>query len=147
MSVALGKRDHPTRLHCGRVAGLCLELARRCGLPARDLRILQIAATLHDVGKIGIPGHVLAKSTTLSPEEWAIMKTHSANGQRIIVAAGLNDGDEIGLVVRHHHERYDGCGYPDGLTGEAIPLLARIIAIADTYDAMARNRVYRDARP
>jgi HD-GYP domain-containing protein (c-di-GMP phosphodiesterase class II) len=75
------------------------------------------------------------------------MKTHSAKSQRIIVAAGLDRGDEIGLIARHHHERYDGAGYPDGLAGEAIPIMARVVALADSYDAMARTRVYRRGRP
>jgi HD-GYP domain-containing protein (c-di-GMP phosphodiesterase class II) len=124
-----------------------MELGRFRGLSAEDLRVLHTAAVLHDIGKTTISDHVLAKQTPYTADDWAIMKSHSAQGQRIIVAAGLDDGDRIGLVVRHHHERFDGAGYPDGLAGEAIPVMARIIAIADAYDAMGRTRVYRNAMP
>jgi HD-GYP domain-containing protein (c-di-GMP phosphodiesterase class II) len=90
---------------------------------------------------------VLLKATRFTESDWAIIKTHSIKSQRIILAAGLDDGDQIGLIARHHHERYDGAGYPDGLAGEAIPIMARIVAVADTYDAMARTRVYRSRLP
>jgi HD-GYP domain-containing protein (c-di-GMP phosphodiesterase class II) len=145
VSVALDERDHLTSAHCGRVAGLSLELGKQCALPEHELRLLQTAAIFHDVGKIGIPDAVLMKTVPLTAADWAIMKTHSVKSQRIILAAGLDDGDVIGLVARHHHERYDGGGYPDGLRGEAIPIMARIVALADAYDAMARTRVYRHA--
>ena len=147
VSVALDERDHLTCQHCGRVAGLSLELGKQCGLSDHELRILRTAAAFHDVGKIGIPDDVLKKATPFTGNDWAIMKTHSAKSQRIILAAGLDDGEAIGLVARHHHERYDGGGYPDGLVGEAIPIMARIVALTDTYDAMAKTRVYRHRRP
>ncbi len=143
VSIALDERDHPTHRHCGRVAGLALELGKACALSARELRLLRLSARFHDVGKIGIPDNVLLKTTPFSGDDWAIMKTHAAKSQRIILAAGLEDGETIGLAVRHHHERFDGHGYPDGLAGETIPILARIVAIADTYDAMAVRRNYR----
>lgn len=142
MSVALEERDAPTLRHCQRVASLAVGLGRQCGLPERDLRLLQLAAAFHDVGKIGIPDNVLKKPGRFTDDDWAIMKTHSEKGQRILHAAGLKDGEMLGLAIRHHHERYDGTGYPDGLAGEQIPLLARIIAIADTYDAMVTPRIY-----
>jgi HD-GYP domain-containing protein (c-di-GMP phosphodiesterase class II) len=147
VAVALDVRDRTTGRHCSRVAGLSLELGRACGLSEDDLHILRTAAAFHDVGKIGIPDTVLLKVAPFTDDDWVIMKTHSAKSQRIIVAAGLDGGDEIGLIARHHHERYDGAGYPDGLAGEAIPIMARIVALADTYDAMARTRVYRQGRP
>jgi putative nucleotidyltransferase with HDIG domain len=147
MSVALEQRDALTSQHCQRVARLALALGRRCGLAARDLRLLEIAAAFHDIGKIGIPDDVLKKPSTFTDVDWAIMKTHSERGQRILHAAGLRDGETLGLAIRHHHERYDGQGYPDGLAGEEIPLLARIIAIADAYDAMATPRIYSRWRP
>jgi HD-GYP domain-containing protein (c-di-GMP phosphodiesterase class II) len=87
------------------------------------------------------------KVTPLTAAEWAVMKTHAVKSERIIRAAEMEGGDLIGLVARHHHERFDGTGYPDGLAGDAIPILARILAVADAYDAMARTRVYRHALP
>jgi response regulator RpfG family c-di-GMP phosphodiesterase len=147
VSVALDERDQLTGDHCDRVAGLSLDLGKQCALSSHELRILRTAAAFHDVGKIGIPDTVLKKVTPLTADDWAIMRTHSAKSQRIILAAGLEDGDLIGSVARHHHERYDGRGYPDGLAGEAIPIMARILAIADTYDALAVTRVYRNAVP
>jgi HD-GYP domain-containing protein (c-di-GMP phosphodiesterase class II) len=147
ISVALDKRDQATLRHCQRVAGLSAELGRRCGLSPRELRRLQVAAAFHDVGKIGIPDAVLKKRGRLTEADWAVMRTHCERGQQIVRGAGLTDGDAIGLAIRHHHERYDGAGYPDGLAGEAIPFMARIIAIADAYDAMATPRIYGPIRP
>lgn len=144
--VALDERDRSTDEHCGRVAGLALELGYRCGLNSRELRQLALTARLHDVGKIGIPDDILLKTSPFSDEDWTIMRTHSVRGQRVIDAAGLEDGDMIGLGTRHHHERFDGDGYPDGLKGEAIPFLARMVAIGDAYDAMANLRPYRPGR-
>jgi HD-GYP domain-containing protein (c-di-GMP phosphodiesterase class II) len=142
VAVALDERDSITREHCDRVSGLAIELGLRCGLTERELDQLRIAAGFHDVGKIGIPDSVLKKKTPLNDDDWAVMKSHSAKSERIILAAELEDGAEIAAAARHHHERFDGGGYPDGLSGEAIPSLARIIAIADTYDAMAKMRLY-----
>lgn len=147
MAVALEQRDALTSQHCRRVARLSVSLGRRCGLTDRDLRLLEIAAAFHDVGKIGIPDDVLKKPSTFTDDDWAVMKTHAEKGQRILDAAGLRDGETLGLAIRHHHERYDGQGYPDGLAGEEIPLLSRIIAITDTYDAMATPRIYGRWRP
>jgi len=144
--VALDERDRPTGRHCGRVEHLAVELGKQCGLSARELGILRISAAFHDVGKIGIPDSVLQKETPFDEHDWAIMKTHSARSQRIILATSLEDAAAIGLVARHHHERYDGQGYPDGLAGDAIPILARIVAIVDAYDAMANLRCYRPSR-
>lgn len=147
ITVALDVRDAITRRHCSRVAGIALELGSACALSEYDLQVLSAAAAYHDVGKIGIPDSVLKKATPLTPDEWVIMKSHSEKSQRIIAAAGLQDGHLIGVIARHHHERYDGSGYPDRLAGEAIPILSRIVALADTYDAMARTRVYRRGLP
>lgn len=144
--VALDERDRSTDEHCGRVAGLALELGHHCGLTSRELHQLALTARLHDVGKIGIPDDILRKTSPFTDDDWDIMKTHSVRGQRVIDAAGLEDGAIIGLGTRHHHERFDGSGYPDGLKGEAIPFLARIVAIGDAYDAMANLRAYRPGR-
>ena len=146
VSVALEERDPKTQRHCERVRGLAHELGRACGLSERELRQLDIAAGFHDVGKIGIPDDVLRKQGELSESDWVVMKTHSERSERIIAAAALPDGDAIARAARHHHERIDGTGYPDGLAGEAIPVLSRLIAIADTYDAMARLRPYAMAK-
>ena len=142
LSVALDERDTPTHDHCDRVSALSLELGMRCGLSVRELRLLRLAACLHDVGKIGIPDTVLKKPAALDAADWAIMKIHPVKSERIVLAANLEDGDVIADAVRHHHERIDGRGYPDGLAGEAIPVLSRIVAIVDTYDAMSGLRVY-----
>lgn len=146
VSVALDERDRATHEHCDRVAGLSMDLGSAYALSDREMALLQIAAGFHDVGKIGIPDRVLKKLTRYNDDDWAIMKEHAARGERIIRATELDDGDTIAQAVRHHHERYDGRGYPDGLKGESIPLLARIVAVADTYDAMARMRLYISGR-
>ena len=142
VSTALEERDSQTFGHCNRVAGLSMELGRACGLLEDELGALLIAAIFHDIGKIGIPDTVLKKSTRFDADDWAIMKAHSEKGERIVRAAALDDGDRIGAAVRHHHERFNGEGYPDGLAGESIPVLARVIAVADTYDAMTTTRNY-----
>lgn len=144
--VALDERDRDTQKHCDRVSELCVELGRQCGLSGRDLALLRLASILHDVGKIGIPDEVLKKPGKLDDDEWVIMKTHSIRSERIVLAAGLDESAAVALAVRHHHERFDGLGYPDGLAGETIPFLARIIAVADAYDAMARIRAYGPTR-
>jgi HD-GYP domain-containing protein (c-di-GMP phosphodiesterase class II) len=146
VSVALDERDRATHEHCTRVVGLSTELGVACGLSIRELGLLQIVAGFHDVGKIGIPDRVLKKLTRFTDEDWTVMKEHAPRGERIIRAAELEEGDVIAKAVRHHHERHDGHGYPDGLKGERIPVLSRIVAVADTYDAMARMRLYMAGR-
>ncbi|GAA5175708.1 HD domain-containing protein [Niveibacterium umoris] len=144
---ALGERDEGTRAHCERVVALADLLGRSCGLDGRDLRVLHSAACLHDIGKLGIPDHVLHNPGPLDAESWATMRTHPERGQRILASLGVSRADSVGLAIRHHHEQFDGQGYPDRLAGEAIPVVSRIIAMADTYDAIATRRVYRDAQP
>jgi HD-GYP domain-containing protein (c-di-GMP phosphodiesterase class II) len=144
--VALDERDRSTCRHCNRVAALAIELGKESDLSKRELKALHIAAGFHDIGKIGIPDSVLKKAAAFDDDDRAVMKEHPAKSQRIILAAGLEDGEMIGLAVRHHHERPDGTGYPDGLAGESIPILARIVAITDAYDAMATTRHYGRAR-
>ena len=117
VSVALDERDPFTHAHCDRVAGLSLELGVQCGLLERDLEHLGMAAGFHDVGKIGIPDAVLRKKGALSDAEWVLMKSHATRSERIMLAAFLDDGDLIAPAVRHHHERFDGQGYPTGLHG------------------------------
>lgn len=147
LSIALDERDSVTRDHCDRVSGLALELGRRAGLMEDDLRCLRLAARLHDIGKIGIPDWVLKKPGPLTADEWVVMKSHSARSERIVLASDMPDAEVVAHLVRHHHERFDGHGYPDGLSGESIPPLSRIVAIVDTYDAMARLRLYGQPVP
>ena len=146
LSVALHERDPYTRLHCDRVDLMACELGVVCGVSETDMAILRISSIMHDVGKIGIPDSILLKPASLEPDEWKIIKTHSARGQRIVCATLLPNAPEIGAVLRHHHEYFNGTGYPDGLAGEDIPLPSRILSIADSYDAMATPRIYHCAR-
>ena len=142
LSTALDERDSITHGHCDRVSVLSLAVGQLCGLSERELQNLRLVARLHDIGKIGIPDTILKKLTKLDDQDWLIMKTHSARSERIVLASTLANGAEIAQGVRHHHERYDGNGYPDGLAGESIPILSRIVAVADTYDAMSQLRTY-----
>ena len=147
LSAALGYRDRYTRIHSERVVALSEKIGVRAGLSERELALLRIGATFHDIGKIGIPDHVLLKPGRLDPKESEEMKKHSELGERIFLATELEAADQVALVIRHHHENFDGTGYPDGLAGEAIPVCSRIIGIADSYDAMALTRSYHPARP
>ncbi|AHE98110.1 HD-GYP domain-containing protein [Thioalkalivibrio paradoxus] len=144
--MALSERDLYTERHCARVTGIALTLGRLCGLSSRELRLLRIGSTLHDVGKIGIPDYILLKPARLDADEWAVMQRHAELGQKICDVLNIRNSEEIGRVVRHHHEAFDGTGYPDGLGGTSIPVQSRIIAIADSYDAMALARPYHSPR-
>lgn len=146
LSVALGYRDLLTRLHSDRVQGLSEELGARCGMPMKEMNALSIAASFHDIGKIGIPDHILLKPTCFDELEWDTMKKHSEIGEKIIASTELEGSHQAALLIRHHHEHYNGMGYPDKLSGEDIPICSRIIAISDSYDAMAVTRVYHHAR-
>jgi HD-GYP domain-containing protein (c-di-GMP phosphodiesterase class II) len=146
LSVALGYRDLLTRLHSERVLGLSEAIGVGCGLSKKELGILKIAASFHDIGKIGIPDHILLKPSQLDEDEWEKMKRHSEIGERIMAATELEGSRQASLVIRHHHEHYNGLGYPDSLSGEEISICSRIVAIADSYDAMAVTRSYNDAK-
>ncbi|KIF80574.1 HD-GYP domain-containing protein [Noviherbaspirillum autotrophicum] len=146
LAVALHERDPYTSLHCDRVIALSMELGAACDLPGNELAMLAVSASFHDIGKIGIPDYVLRKPGGFTPDEWEIMKTHPARGERILRATMLPDAGMIGTVVRHHHEQFDGSGYPDGLAQHDIPLMSRILSVADSYDAMASSRVYHRKR-
>ena len=140
---ALEAKDPYTRGHSTRVAELARQLALRMGLPRLAAETIAQAALLHDLGKIGVPESILRKPGSLTEEEWAIMRRHPVTGAQIV--APLEFFDDGAVIVRHHHERLDGSGYPDGLTGEAIPLGARIVAVPDVYDALTSGRPYRAA--
>ena len=143
---ALRERDDNTGAHSDRTADLSLELGRACRLSAADLATLALAAKLHDVGKIGIPDKVLLKPGRLDDEELDLMKSHPRRGYDILTS--ILDEDELAVapVVLHHHEGFDGAGYPDRLRGEEIPVMSRIVAVADSYDAMATIRPYHAPR-
>lgn len=146
LTVALGERDNNTRMHSDRVVQLSTELGWQINLSAHEIEVLTLGAQFHDIGKIGIPDHVLGKPAAFEASEWAVMKQHPLIGERIVLAMGGERSPEIAQVVRHHHENFNGTGYPDGLTGTNIPLYARIISLADNYDAMAVARPYHKAR-
>jgi len=139
----LHEKHSETEEHTMRIKELSVELGKRIGLPKEKLDELEILSTLHDIGKIGIPEHILMKPSKLTDEEWCIMKTHSEIGSRI--AASTPELAHIAKYILAHHERYDGTGYPNKLMGEEIPLLSRIISIADSYDVMTHKRIYKEA--
>jgi putative nucleotidyltransferase with HDIG domain len=136
--------DGYTGEHCRSVVELAIEVGRRLGLGPERQRNLEFGALLHDVGKIAIPKSILHKPGELTPGEWVVMRTHTIEGQKMLDRVG-GFMREVGRVVRSHHERWDGCGYPDGLAGDQIPLEARIIASCDAWNAMRTNRPYRRA--
>lgn len=146
LSVALGYRDLLTRLHSERVCALSEAIGVAYGLSKQDLAILKIAASFHDIGKIGIPDHILLKTSHFDETEWEEIRKHPEIGERIMAATELDGSQKASRVIRHHHEYYNGSGYPDKLAGKDIPVCSRIIAIADNYDAMAVTRSYHQAR-
>jgi ribonuclease P protein subunit RPR2 len=141
---AVDVRDPATSLHAQRVRLYALELAEIASPALLDDPSLEYGFLLHDVGKIGVPDHILLKPGTLTPEEHELVRRHPQIGAQILRNVALLQGSGL-EVVRHHHERWDGAGYPDGLMGEQIPLGARIFAVADTLDAMTSDRPYRRA--
>jgi len=141
----LDARDRYTAGHSAAVAVYSRDIAERMGLPAADQQSVHLAGLVHDIGKIGLPAGLLEKEGPLTLEERRIMQGHSEIGERIL--AKVDDYGSIADVVRHHHERVDGHGYPDGLNGGEIPILSRIIAVADAYNAMTSDRPYREAMP
>jgi HD-GYP domain-containing protein (c-di-GMP phosphodiesterase class II) len=146
LSVALGYRDLHTRIHSERVVTISEAIGVRLGLTETELGNLTISAAFHDIGKIGIPDHILLKAGKLDETETAAMQRHSELGANIVLATDLEGATQVALAIRHHHEHFDGRGYPDGLAGEAIPLSSRIVGIADSYDAMAMTRAYHPAK-
>lgn len=143
--LALDLREQETGYHSYRVTEYALTLARRMHLVDSDLSVIAKGALLHDIGKIGVPDHILLKPDTLTEEEWEIMKKHPIFGYRLLKKIQFLEG--AAQIVLNHHERYDGNGYPQGLLAEDITLGARIFSIVDALDAMTSNRVYRKAIP
>ncbi|MBI9109372.1 MAG: HD-GYP domain-containing protein [Spirochaetales bacterium] len=140
----LDTRDPYTFTHSWRVAGMSEKVAQLLGLDSEYIEIIHVAAHLHDMGKIGIPDAILNKTSSLSDREYESMKTHSMKGfeiaKKIEILQGVSD------YILYHHERWDGGGYPEGLCGRAIPLGSRIIAVADSFDAITSSRTYRQGR-
>ena len=145
LTSAVDAKDAYTCGHSERVALLAKRLAKEVRLPDAQVERIYMAGLLHDVGKIGVPEAVLQKAGRLTPEEFEHMKRHPAVGARIL--ADIKQVEDIIPGVLHHHERYDGKGYPAGLAGQNIPLMGRIICLADCFDAMTSNRTYRKALP
>ncbi|MGH7651846.1 MAG: HD domain-containing phosphohydrolase [Gemmatimonadaceae bacterium] len=138
---SIESKDRYTRGHCDRVAFFACVLADSMGFNARSLFWFRIGALLHDIGKIIVPTEVLNKPGKLTPEEWEIMKRHPEAGLELV--ADIDFPGDIHAIIRNHHERWDGTGYPDGLAGEQIPFAARILCVADVYDALTTTRSYR----
>lgn len=145
MTEALDVRDSSTRFHCDRVVRLSTELGESCHVLDADLELLKLCARFHDIGKIGIPDAILLKPGRLNGKEMTRMREHSVLGERIFLATGLSIAAQVGKIIRHHHESYDGSGYPDALQRDDIPLLSRILLVTDSYDAMTSTRPYRQA--
>jgi HD-GYP domain-containing protein (c-di-GMP phosphodiesterase class II) len=145
---ALRERDPYTYGHCRRVARHAKLLAKATGLSEREQVIVEFSSMFHDLGKMGIPDSILLKPGRLTPEEEAIMRAHPVKSVEILAPlSGLSFFQAMLPGILHHHERIDGAGYPDGISGDAIPLLSRIILIADTFDAMTTTRPYRKGLP
>ncbi|MCW2974476.1 MAG: metal dependent phosphohydrolase, partial [Thermoleophilia bacterium] len=145
MVKALDQRDAYTAGHSAAVAVYTRDIAREMGFDPETVRLAHLAGLLHDIGKIGVPGRVLNKTAPLDDEEYEIMKSHAAMGAEILGEVDLYS--DIAILVRYHHERIDGKGYPERLEGEQIPAISRMISVADTYSAMTTDRPYREGMP
>lgn len=146
LNAALSERDVYTQSHSARVVLIAESLGRECGFTETEIEVLKICASFHDIGKIGIPDHILLKPASFEADEWTIMKNHPEIGERIIRSIDVEGAEEVAQVVRHHHEHFDGGGYPDRLAGDAIPIYSRVLSIADSYDAMRTTRSYHRER-
>jgi response regulator RpfG family c-di-GMP phosphodiesterase len=145
LAAAMEAKDHYTADHAQMLARMAVSVGRRLGLGEPELRDLQYASVLHDIGKIGIPGSILNKPERLTDEEFKVMAEHTVIGERII--SRIEYLAPIARVIRAAHERFDGGGYPDGLVGDEIPRLARIVFVCDAFHAMTSERPYRQAMP
>ncbi len=145
LASAIDAKDTYTNGHSSRVAEYSREIARRAGYDEKDLEEIYMIGLLHDVGKIGVPDAVINKPAKLTEEEYELIKTHPISGARIL--GNIKEMPSLQMGARWHHERYDGKGYPDRLRGDDIPDVARIVAVADSYDAMTSHRSYRKPLP
>jgi HD-GYP domain-containing protein (c-di-GMP phosphodiesterase class II) len=141
---AVDAKDTYTADHAQRLAAMALAVGQELGMSPRELEDLRYGAILHDIGKIGVSDSILGKPAKLDADEWSVMRQHPAIGARILAPVPRLAG--AARIVRHHHERYDGGGYPDGLAGETIPLGARVLTVVDSYSAIVDKRVYKEAR-
>jgi len=144
LTAALETRDLETHGHSERVVSYSMRLGREYGLDSRRTKALEFGSLLHDIGKIGVPDLILRKPAKLTPEEWVLMRQHPLHGQQIL--RGIEFLEGAARVVAQHHEKWDGSGYPFGLCGEDIDLCARIFSVADAFDAITSNRVYRKGK-
>jgi HD-GYP domain-containing protein (c-di-GMP phosphodiesterase class II) len=145
LAAAIEAKDEYTRGHCQRVSAYAIEIGTRLALPDHTMRDLELAAILHDIGKIGIDEAILRKPTRLTFEEMQAMHEHPTIGERIL--RSVKPLQMVASYIVYHHEHYDGRGYPHGARGEEIPLIARIISVADAYDSMSSRRPYRETLP
>ena len=145
LTAALETRDLETHGHSERVVSYSMRLGREYGLDSRRTKSLEFGSLLHDIGKIGVPDLILRKPAKLTPEEWVLMREHPAHGQQIL--RGIEFLEGAAKVVAQHHEKWDGSGYPFGLSGEEIDICARIFSVADAFDAITSDRVYRKGKP
>ncbi|HWD07995.1 MAG TPA: IPT/TIG domain-containing protein [Actinomycetota bacterium] len=143
LSREMARRDIYTRAHSGRVSRLCVELGQRIGLSPEDCEIARLAGLLHDIGKLEIPSSILNKPGPLDPDEAELVRNHPAIGAALVAPY---IGADVVNAVRHHHERVDGAGYPDGVDSDALPIIARLVPVVDTYDALISDRSYRPGR-
>jgi putative two-component system response regulator len=143
LAQAVEQRDHATAGHCERLAFIAVALGMASNLDRSQLLTLYRGGYLHDIGKVGIPDSILFKPGALTADEWITMRSHTTRGEEI--CRPLPSLRPVLPIIRHHHERWDGGGYPDGLRGEQIPLLARIVQVADIYDALISARPYKPA--
>jgi len=140
-------REEATGLHIYRLTAYALQTARAMGLDVQFCEKLAGAAPLHDIGKLLVPGRILFKPGKLDPEEWEVMKLHAVMGARMLEGSSFDEVETAAQIALCHHEKWDGSGYPSGLVGESIPLAARIVAVADVFDALTTKRVYKSAYP
>jgi PAS domain S-box-containing protein len=147
LAIAAEYRDDQTFEHTERVGVSAAEIARRLGLSSAQIELLGEAAPLHDVGKLAIPDRILLKPGKLSTQEWEVMKTHTSLGARLLSGSSSPVLQMAALIAENHHEWWDGSGYPNGLAGEAIPLVGRVVAVADVFDALTHIRPYKSAWP
>jgi putative two-component system response regulator len=145
LALSIEAKDPYTKGHCDRLSTYSEALGRRLGLPPEQCVALRRAGVVHDIGKIGVPEHILIKQGALTEADWVVMKEHPVTGERI--CSPLKSFRLVLPIIRHHHEKLDGSGYPDRLRGDEIPLTARVLQITDIYDALVTDRPYRKALP